>query len=67
MPSGVVAAPPSGPSLITPAEASDQPQVVLRANADAWVQVRDKAGQVLLNRILHAGDIWPVPTGPTCC
>ena len=43
---------------------TDQPRVVLHASADAWVQVRDKSGQILLNRILHAGDTWPVPPRP---
>jgi cytoskeleton protein RodZ len=40
---------------------SDQSRILLRANADAWVQVRDRAGQVLLSRILHAGETWEVP------
>ena len=48
----------------TQVAAADQPHLVLRASADAWVQVRDKSGQVLLNRILHAGDSWPVPDRP---
>ena len=34
------------------------------ASADAWVQVRDRAGPVLLNRILHAGETWDVPAKP---
>ena len=34
---------------------------VLRANADAWVQVREKGGKILLNRILRPGETWPVP------
>ena len=38
-----------------------QPRIVLRAKADAWIQVRDKQGQVLLNRVLRAGETWPVP------
>jgi cytoskeleton protein RodZ len=25
------------------------------------MQVRDRSGQVLLNRVLHPGDTWPVP------
>ena len=37
---------------------------MLRANADAWVQVRDRSGSVLLNRILHAGETWEVPPKP---
>lgn len=48
----------------TTAAVVQQPQVVLRATADSWVQVRDKSGQVLLNRILHAGDTWQVPDRP---
>ena len=40
---------------------SDQSRILLRANADAWVLVRDRAGPVLLNRILHAGETWEVP------
>lgn len=47
-----------------PATSTKKPQVILRASADAWVQVRDQSGQVLLNRILHAGDTWPVPDRP---
>ena len=61
-PSSAAAAPVTSPPV---AEVpSDQSRIVLRANADAWVQVRDKAGSVLLNRILHAGDTWDVPAKP---
>jgi cytoskeleton protein RodZ len=57
---------PSAPS-ISPGSAAaaalpaDQPRIVLRANADAWLQVRDRSGPVLLSRILHAGETWTVP------
>jgi cytoskeleton protein RodZ len=47
-----------------PGGQSDQPRILLRASADAWVQVRDRAGPVLLNRILHPGDTWAVPAKP---
>ncbi|HET8996412.1 MAG TPA: RodZ domain-containing protein [Acetobacteraceae bacterium] len=62
----LVAAQPQVPAAADSAAAStpQQPQVVLRATADSWVQVRDKSGQVLLNRILHAGDSWQVPDRP---
>jgi len=40
---------------------SDQPRLMLRATADAWVQVRDKAGTVLLNKELKPGETWTVP------
>ncbi len=47
-----------------PGELSNQPRIVLRASADAWVQVRDRAGPVLLNRTLHPGETWEVPAKP---
>ena len=37
---------------------------MLRASADAWVQVRDRAGPVLLTRIMHPGETWDVPPKP---
>jgi cytoskeleton protein RodZ len=43
------------------ASAVDHGRVVLRAIADAWVQVKDRSGALLLNRILKSGEIWPVP------
>jgi cytoskeleton protein RodZ len=64
--------PPGGlpvmPQIPPAAQTASQPvlpdgtRIVLRAKADAWMQVRDpKGGQVLLNRILRAGETWPVP------
>jgi cytoskeleton protein RodZ len=46
------------------APAAPQSRIVLSATADAWMMVRDKSGQVLLNRVLHAGEFWPVPPQP---
>jgi cytoskeleton protein RodZ len=51
-------------TTMPPAAAGTQPRIVLSATADAWMQVRDKSGQVLLNRVLHAGESWPVPAQP---
>jgi cytoskeleton protein RodZ len=48
----------------TPVPPPNAARIVLRANADAWVQVRDRAGPILLNRILHPGETWEVPTKP---
>jgi cytoskeleton protein RodZ len=42
-------------------EIADEPRIVLRAKDDAWMQVRDHSGQVLLNRVLRGGETWPVP------
>lgn len=36
-------------------------RIVLRARAESWIQVRDRQGQVLLNRVLRPGETWPVP------
>jgi cytoskeleton protein RodZ len=44
-----------------PAPAADAPRILLRANADSWLLVKDHGGVVLLNRVLKAGETWPVP------
>jgi cytoskeleton protein RodZ len=59
-PTQAAAAPAPVPALQPPAS-PDQSRIVLHANADAWVQIRDRAGTILLNRILHAGDTWVAP------
>jgi len=41
-----------------------QTRIVLSATADAWMEVRDRSGQILLNRVLHPGESWPVPPQP---
>lgn len=51
---------PTPSSAATPAK-PDGARVVLRAKADAWMQVREKGGAVLLNRVLRAGETWSVP------
>jgi cytoskeleton protein RodZ len=56
-PSSAAAAVPSPAMVVSP----DQSRITLRANADSWVQVRDRGGQVLLNRVLHPGETWDVP------
>jgi cytoskeleton protein RodZ len=56
------------PSAVVPASASGsavgEARVVLRARADSWLEVRDRSGQVILNRVLHPGESWPVPDRP---
>lgn len=50
------------PAAAAPAPpAADASRIVLRATADAWMQVKDHSGAILLNKILKAGDSWPVP------
>ncbi len=48
----------------TPQPLADGTRIVLRANADAWIQVREKAGKVILDRVLKPGESWPVPARP---
>jgi cytoskeleton protein RodZ len=51
---------PTAPNPVVPV-AADGGRIVLRATQDAWVQVRDRTGPVLLNRVLRVGETWPVP------
>lgn len=59
-PSSAAAAPLPPPVAQTP----DDTRILLRASADAWVQVRDRSGPILLNRTMHAGETWQVPARP---
>lgn len=51
------------PSPPPPVLASEESRVLLRTKADAWVQVRERQGHVLLNRVMRGGESWAVPTG----
>ncbi len=58
------------PVSITPlpqagiAPAPDGGRVVLKFKSNAYIQVREKQGPVLLNRVMRAGESWPVPKSP---
>jgi cytoskeleton protein RodZ len=39
-------------------------RVVIRATADAWIQLRERGGVVILNRTLKAGETYVVPNRP---
>lgn len=39
-------------------------RVVLKFKADSYIQVREKGGPVLLNRVMRAGETWNVPKEP---
>lgn len=54
---------PLAPSLPAAAPPSDAPRVVLRFKSDALIQVRERQGPVLLNRVMRSGETWPVPRG----
>ena len=64
----VVMPPPAVVPASVPAQAAGsaagEVRVVLRARVDSWLEVRDRSGQVILNRVLHPGESWPVPDRP---
>ena len=44
--------------------AGDTQRLTLRAHGDAWVQVRERNGKVLLRKVLKAGETWSIPPTP---
>lgn len=42
-------------------DAKPDTRLVLRVKSDSWINVREKQGPVLLNRVLRTGESWPVP------
>jgi cytoskeleton protein RodZ len=62
-PAPVLAPFPATIAPLPPPEPADT-RILLRANADSWTQVREKQGQILLNRVMHGGETWPVPAKP---
>ena len=58
VPNAQTAAAPAAPP------APDGGRMIVRARAEAWVQVRDKAGPVVFNRTMRAGETWPIPNKP---
>lgn len=54
---------PEPPPPAPPAEAP-RGQIMLRARADAWIDVRTKQGTVLFDRVLRKGETWTVPDQP---
>ena len=61
----LASASPAGPEPgSSNAATTEDAHILLRARADSWVEVHDRKGHVLLNRILHSGETWPVPNQP---
>lgn len=52
------------PAAVPAAIAVDGGRVLLKFKADSYVQVREKQGAVLLNRVMRSGESWPVPKAP---
>jgi cytoskeleton protein RodZ len=36
-------------------------RIVLKTNGNAWVTVKQPGGPAIYNKLMHAGDTWPVP------
>lgn len=53
------------PPAASAVAAADGSRVQLKFKADSYVQVREKQGAVLLNRVMRPGETWPVPKGPS--
>ena len=60
-PAAPVTVAPPAPVAVSLPGLPEGTRVVLRAKAESWVQVRDPKGPVVLNRVLRAGETWPVP------
>jgi cytoskeleton protein RodZ len=64
------ATPPAAPAATPTASAPPAPdlgtpsRVVLRANEDCWIEIRDSSGAVITSRLMHKGDAFPVPPKP---
>jgi len=55
-PSNVPAAP-AAPAAAEPPGT----RILVKAKADAWVTVKQRGGGPVFNKLMHAGDTWPVP------
>ena len=51
----------ASPPVATPPPLPDGARILLRARADAWVQVRDRGGAIVLNRVMRKDESWVVP------
>ncbi len=57
--------PPPQPGAGTGPSLPPGTRIVLKATADAWVTIKQPGGPPLLSKLMHAGDIFPVPPGKT--
>ncbi len=56
-------APPAAVSVAPPAATAPGTRIVVKANADAWITIKQPGGAPALNKLMHAGETWPVPAG----
>jgi cytoskeleton protein RodZ len=61
-PPPAASSPPAAPPPAGAVPAGPAARILLRASDESWVQVRDaRSGEIVLNRVLRAGESWPVP------
>lgn len=56
-------APAAVAAAVAPAPPPTPAPITVKASASSWVQVRQAGGPVIYERILQAGESWPVPSG----
>ena len=50
-------------AALKPGPVAEISRVMLRIKSDSYIQVKEKQGAVLLNRVMRAGETWPMPRG----
>jgi len=50
---------------LKPGPVAEISRVMLRIKSDSYIQVKEKQGGVLLNRVMRTGESWPMPRGQT--
>ena len=62
---------PASPAILTPAPSSHPPaaqaghaRIVVRVKADVWIQLRERNGPVVFNRVLKSGETYTLPARP---
>ena len=56
---------PSALGLPALGPAVETSRVMVRMKSDSYIQIKERQGGVLLNRVMRAGESWPVPRGQT--
>ncbi|MGH7109147.1 MAG: helix-turn-helix domain-containing protein [Stellaceae bacterium] len=58
------AAPPPQPAAIGSGSTSPPPQIVIRATAASWIEVRNAGNAIVYSRVLQPGESYDVPDQP---
>jgi cytoskeleton protein RodZ len=62
-PTQTASAPPAPPAAPAAPAAIQAGEIVIRAQVDSWVEVRDADNAPLVSRLLRAGDEYEIPAG----